>query len=306
MADMDPQLAGDQTADEYDPAAVSYSYGGDEDDDAHMGGANGDEDDEEEYDPEAPPDLRSPSTESITLRESTTDATHDEASVPQSAATDADGAAAVAPAPAKPPRTKGGFVDESEDDEEDEGPVKAGSALLNAPAVSLSPKPERSATLSPSNAQNQQHNVSSLSAQNEVVPAGAVLPSALAVSDFVSQPPASNAATPAPDAPTKPAVPAAAAANLHAAPSARQSLAPTPVASSLPKPRLPQDRVGIFEDRIAEDPRGDIEAWLNLIDEHRKRHKYVEARAAYDEFFKVFPNAVRILLVRFFLCDSLR
>jgi cleavage stimulation factor subunit 3 len=63
---------------------------------------------------------------------------------------------------------------------------------------------------------------------------------------------------------------------------------------SHPKERLPQDRVGIFEDRIAEDPRGDIDAWLSLISEHTQRNKLDEARAVYDRFFAIFPTAVRL------------
>jgi cleavage stimulation factor subunit 3 len=60
----------------------------------------------------------------------------------------------------------------------------------------------------------------------------------------------------------------------------------------LPKTRLPQDKVGILEDRIMEDPRGDIDAWLSLISEHRSRNKLDDARAVYERFFKVFPSAV--------------
>jgi cleavage stimulation factor subunit 3 len=60
----------------------------------------------------------------------------------------------------------------------------------------------------------------------------------------------------------------------------------------LPKTRLPQDRVGILEDRIADDPRGDIDAWLNLINEFRNRNKLDDARAVYERFFKIFPSAV--------------
>jgi cleavage stimulation factor subunit 3 len=74
----------------------------------------------------------------------------------------------------------------------------------------------------------------------------------------------------------------------------------TPLSSSVnaaaglnvPKARLPLDRVGILEDRIKEDPRGDIDAWLSLISEHRKRNKIEDARAVYERFFKVFPSAV--------------
>lgn len=75
---------------------------------------------------------------------------------------------------------------------------------------------------------------------------------------------------------------------------------PTPLSSStnnaagpnVPKARLPLDRVGILEDRIKEDPRGDLDAWLSLISEHRKRNKLEDARAVYERFFKVFPSAV--------------
>lgn len=70
---------------------------------------------------------------------------------------------------------------------------------------------------------------------------------------------------------------------------------PTTITTSsqmLPKARLPHDRIGQFEDRIKEDPKGDVEAWLALIDEHRSRNKLDDARAVYERFFKVFPQAV--------------
>lgn len=63
-------------------------------------------------------------------------------------------------------------------------------------------------------------------------------------------------------------------------------------AVSVPKARLPHDKTGILEDRIKEDPRGDMEAWLLLISEHRKRNKLDDARAVYERFFTVFPHAV--------------
>ncbi len=77
----------------------------------------------------------------------------------------------------------------------------------------------------------------------------------------------------------------------------------TPLSSSVnaaaglnvPKARLPLDRVGILEDRIKEDPRGDIDAWLSLISEHRKRNKIEDARVVYERFFKVFPSAVSLI-----------
>ena len=74
-------------------------------------------------------------------------------------------------------------------------------------------------------------------------------------------------------------------------PTAPSSAAATPTRSA-PKARLPHDRVGMLEDRIRDDPRGDLDAWLGLIAEHRKRNKLDDARAAYERFFKVFPMAV--------------
>ncbi|KAL8858414.1 MAG: hypothetical protein Q9178_005095 [Gyalolechia marmorata] len=61
--------------------------------------------------------------------------------------------------------------------------------------------------------------------------------------------------------------------------------------SALPKARLPHDKLGILEDRTREDPRGHMEAWLELISEYRKRNKIQEARATYERFFLVFPAA---------------
>lgn len=61
---------------------------------------------------------------------------------------------------------------------------------------------------------------------------------------------------------------------------------------SVPKARLPNDKTGILEDKIKEDPRGALDSWLALIEEHKSRNKLDEARAVYDRFFKVFPQAV--------------
>lgn len=59
-----------------------------------------------------------------------------------------------------------------------------------------------------------------------------------------------------------------------------------------PKARLPHDKIGILEDRIKEDPRGDLDAWLSLIGEHRKRGKVNDARNIYERLFVIFPQAV--------------
>jgi cleavage stimulation factor subunit 3 len=192
---------------------------------------------------------------------------------------------AAAPTPTKQPRTMGGFVVESEDEEEDVPESKpAGSTLLQATAGGSSDTPQRSLshtpnnTLPPSNVplQNVQDQDDSGVSLSTGVPVNNIVTTvASAVPDAIT--PVSDSNRPAPLDNSVPV-------------SARPSAAPTPITSSLPKPRLPQDRVGMLEDRIAEDPRGDMDAWLSLINEHRKRGKHAETRAVYDRFFKVFPT----------------
>ena len=69
---------------------------------------------------------------------------------------------------------------------------------------------------------------------------------------------------------------------------------PAPESPSTSKGRLPHDRVGILEDRIQEDPRGDIPAWLELINEHRSRNRIDSAREVYERFLTAFPFSVSI------------
>jgi len=84
-------------------------------------------------------------------------------------------------------------------------------------------------------------------------------------------------------------------------PSTRPSLSPTVGAAAARNPlaslqaakrkRLPQDKVGQLEDRIALDVR-DADAWLALIREHQAKGKISDARETYERFFKVFPDLV--------------
>lgn len=67
---------------------------------------------------------------------------------------------------------------------------------------------------------------------------------------------------------------------------------PAPDSPSTSKGRLPHDRVGILEDRIQEDPRGDIPAWIELLNEHRGRSRIDSARDVYERFLQVFPFSV--------------
>lgn len=65
-----------------------------------------------------------------------------------------------------------------------------------------------------------------------------------------------------------------------------------PSGMAQPKARLPHDTLGLLEDRIKEDPRGDLDAWLTLVSEYRSRSKFDEARDVYERFLRVFPQAV--------------
>lgn len=80
----------------------------------------------------------------------------------------------------------------------------------------------------------------------------------------------------------------------------QNSTVPTSVPDSpASKGRLAHDRVGMLEDRIREDPRGDIPAWLELIAEHRGRSRLDSARETYERFLKLFPMAVSLPLLPF-------
>lgn len=178
--------------------------------------------------------------------------------VPTTVSTTESRASSAAP---KKPRTVGGFIADS--DSEDEATMPAAPGKLSPPATET---PAISVPQSPSRASVQpdlsQSNVSAEGASS----AGVVTNLAAVIPDTGSE----NVVQP------------------------RQTL-PIPVSNgavSFNKARLPHDKVGILEDRIKEDPRGDMDAWLSLIAEHRKRNKLDDARAVYERFFKVFPTAV--------------
>jgi cleavage stimulation factor subunit 3 len=266
-----------QNAEEYDPAG----------DFSHQ--ADNENDDDEEYDPDnafdTPAD--SPSANSASMPESAVNtppatATGEGALKPQPAE------AAAAPPPAKQVRTKGGFVDDSEDDEaEVPVTVSKASATLSGAAGSL----QRSVTLSPNPNNTTQQTMPSSSAHDQALPG---VSASVAVPEIPVAASVPSGGTPVPDS-TKKAPPS----HLNAAATSRTAtpaVPATPVSASIPKARLPQDKVGQYEDRIADDPRGDIEAWQGLIDEHRKRHKHDEARAVFERFLEVFPQAVSLSL----------
>lgn len=67
---------------------------------------------------------------------------------------------------------------------------------------------------------------------------------------------------------------------------------PAPVVSSTVTPAMTSlDPVALFEARVKEDPRGDMDAWLNLIAEYRRSSRLDQARNVYNRFVEVFPQA---------------
>lgn len=151
----------------------------------------------------------------------------------------------------------GAFVDDSDDED--------GDVVMTKPADTLQPPAAaRSVSKSPLNLETIQE-----SQRNS--PSAIASPSVTIATDRAAQ--ESNSAN----------KPVAGVASIAPAQSTNQ-----------PKARLPHDRVGILEDRIAKDPRGDIDAWLSLISEHQKRSKLDDARNVFDRFFKVFPMAVSL------------
>ncbi|XP_044722119.1 suppressor of forked protein (Suf) domain-containing protein [Hirsutella rhossiliensis] len=54
------------------------------------------------------------------------------------------------------------------------------------------------------------------------------------------------------------------------------------------------DPVALLEARIKEDPRGDMDAWLNLVADHKRRGRLDDLRKVYNRFAEVFPQAADI------------
>ncbi|KFA75821.1 hypothetical protein S40288_01953 [Stachybotrys chartarum IBT 40288] len=97
-----------------------------------------------------------------------------------------------------------------------------------------------------------------------------------------------SAPNPGPAPSQKPEVPSATPR------SAAVSATPTDSAPIVPPVMAGLDPVALLEARIKEDPRGDMDAWLNLIADHRRRNKLDEVRSVYNRFVEVFPQAADI------------
>ena len=196
-------------------------------------------------------------------------------------------------APQPKARTIGGFVVEDEDEDEDEdkgdGDYEPPAVLgvegdMNTPPVNMPQQPV-------SGNVNQSTSTPDVSLQESATSQNAPNSSYPSVAPSASNNDASTAA----------------GLNLYGSQtlqsdSVQASAAPTPTpeSPSASKSRLPHDRVGILEDRIQEDPRGDIPAWLELISEHRSRSRIDGAREVFERFLKVFPFAVSTCQSRLF------
>lgn len=184
-------------------------------------------------------------------------------------------------------RTVGGFlVDGSEGDDgalprPPAEAAKPSGSLLNVDDTS-SNTPSPSVPQSPNNARpapNSSCNSASLSQPPQDVAANGI-PGGGGLGQYPARPTSaaekSSSTEPAQNSPSQPQKPAS----------------PNEAPKSLPRARLPHDRVGILEDRIQEDPRGDMEAWMTLLSEHKSRNKVDDVRNTYERMMKVFPTHV--------------
>ena len=184
------------------------------------------------------------------------------------------------------PRLKGGFVIEDEDEEVEEDEVKDGDVYDSADGMET---PITAAVAAPQNSLNSTDSP-------HVSIQGGVRASqrASSISNGASHVVSSSTAVPNGDALPRDST----ATPAHSLPNNQVKTVQTPSnagipASAFPKARLAHDTIGILEDRIKEDPRGDLEAWISLLSELRSRNKKDEVRRVYDRFFKQFPLAVR-------------
>jgi len=171
----------------------------------------------------------------------------------------------------KQPRTVGGFVVDDEDDEEDANGLNGSLSTTGTTQVAQ--------------AADNTFSTSEQSIEKATQNTGVAAPAHSTVGAATAAHPISTSSLRSPVSNASASGYASAPLNLIS-----ESSAP------LSKTRLPQDRVGILEDRIAEDPRGDVEAWLNLIADYRAKNKFDDARKVYERFFQVFPSAVSAVI----------
>lgn len=173
------------------------------------------------------------------------------------------------PAPKKR-KTAGGFlVGDSDSEEDDDSPTPASNGLPTQPA--------------------QLDGVEATAALEEQALRGGhapqSLPSSLHTSTLAPQAQEAVSNVPFTSQASAPTVTAdASAASWPAAPQPVDPVA------------LPQDVVTTLEERIKQDPRAAMDAWLDLIAELRRRNDIDALRGVYDRFLVVFPQSVSPLV----------
>ena len=263
-----------------------------------------DEDDDEDYDPSSlMPDTvqQDAQPESGTASRSLSKSPAALPSQPQLSTAAVESRRSKTTTPVGQPRTRGGFVDDDDDEEDDNEMPEASltqatgaGGQLGVPTEVSSKSPQRSVSQTPLNATPSlpTPDVYSRAAQDEGTSAPAVDPTpasesasnvASAVPNGVSAPDSHQLAP----AQTFSPAPATKTDGAQAAASTAQN---TP-SFATPK-RLPNDRIGMLEDRIKESPQGDMDAWLELLAEYRRRDKVEETRLTYERFLSIFPSAV--------------
>lgn len=184
----------------------------------------------------------------------------------------------TAPQPAAPvakkPRTAGGFLvgdsdDEDEDGDDGEQQQQQVAQKEAAPGATPSGAPAPVPVSAPTTGAPQSHSP-------------ALQTTTLTVQDNAGA--TSNAPAVPQQAPLQSGAPTAAASAtpIPAAPAA----VPPPVTQAAP------DKVAIYEEQIRDDPRGAMNAWLELMKEKRARSDIDGARQVYERFLVIFPQAV--------------
>lgn len=202
------------------------------------------------------------------------------------------------------PRTVGGFVMDDEDEASEEESNGGNGAPYDPTATTFDEEEEEGSVedggLSKNENQNELISESHVPISQAAATVKTARPKDSSVSPIDAVAAVSNNADPALQSDASSLPHSSGLVNAAIVPQIDSAATSQALANMMPTGRLAHDRVGILEDRIKEDPRGDSEAWMELIAEHRRRNKFDEARDVYERFFKVFPMAVSLANVVFY------
>nr|POE92420.1 mrna 3'-end-processing protein rna14 [Quercus suber] len=269
--------------DDYDPEAQEYgeesaSHGDEEVEHSQQehDGAN-DEDDASDYDPSS---FQFDHNIVVADANLVNEASTPTSTLPQPSAT----------LPPKP-KTAGGFLLEDSDDEDEEVHVPPqrngfeGAVSEATPDISSVASAHLTDTAAPANSSVTLNGSTSVPVPDPAtVQVSPVLPNPPLHSDAAQgNMTATSASTPQPNSTPRPD--AATAATMPQPTNLQTEAQPTQAK------RLPIDRLGRLEDRVKEDPRGDIDAWVGLIDHHVQKGQLDSIRSTCERFFAYFPTS---------------